>query len=232
MNNVILLGLFLFTTSFGQNYSLEIEKIILNLTKLQWCYDYVTQKHAHWNQLSEKEYDAEAMIENYNLVKDYLDAPDSVQFSISKLFSLDQYDVYMCYNIGEHPETRYFIAYKESGKIFLLKNFWVDEMNLFIKDKYGFIEKAELKEIIELYDKIYYYSHYNKIIIDSANYKEYKNLGIEPFSIEVKDDIYNIEYFTIEPHTNALTQYNYQISFNGNIITQYKIIKDPDFSLE
>lgn len=232
MNKYLFLLIFIPTILYGQNNNLKrVENIVLNLTKLQWIYDYASEKHDYWIEKESEEYALNNYLLSYESIKEYLASTDSIQFSVTKIYNDSIYSIFLAYNQGDSPHKNYYVAYKKTGKFYFLKNYAFNEFEIFLNDKYGFIEKNEINEIINLYIKIIASGYFKKVIVDEQNLKLFnKDVELKPVSIKVYNDHYDVECYVIEPYTDGIYLYKFKILTIGNISSSVTVIKEPKFT--
>ena len=121
----------------------------------------------------------------------------------------------------------YFIAIDDSGWVFPLSNFWIDEFHNFIKKKIGKIDNpGKAMDVVRIYASAKIYKEGGGIIVEGNCFDSTKTLyreilkvdGIRPPNItkDTKGN-YGIETYVYFPGYEELDYYKFYINRNGEV---------------
>lgn len=244
MTNTFILGIFLFVgisiSCFAQNRillkTIEKEFIVRKYVKIQSDMDNLIYAHKIY-QNDSLEYNKAANVNFpfYTLKKIGLNCFEydstgkySTDVHINKLevrkLANQDFDLYSAFQIFDY---KYFVAIDDSGWVFLLKNFWIDDFHRFIKKKIGKIDNPwKAIDVVRIFTVTKLYNDGPGIIIEEDNVDrikyQYQNLKsikkLAPLIWE-RDDVgnFNIDAYIYFPSARILNYYNFYITQRGEI---------------
>jgi hypothetical protein len=198
----------------------EMEKTLISIVSTQWAHDKIITRH---RQYSKSPGDTLLMIEDYRFISE-IKSIDVRQFNLEKIYSKNNFHLYQCYMTGSaHPEM-YIMGYN-SNRIYLIKNFWIDELSDFIADLFGTVDENEVQEVLSLINSAYY-NYY--ILIDSTNYKKYQAMyeEVKPVYIKKLNKAFKLIYYLHAADETLLVNELF-IYTDGKIKLESIVLREP-----
>ncbi|MCU7504770.1 MAG: hypothetical protein HF314_16930 [Ignavibacteria bacterium] len=224
---------------FGQTYDAKTSRLLTEsekmfiaqkISKIQADHDEIAGLHESWQKDTAQYKDRSILLQLYNETGNNcfkLNPGKAQTYDIeTDKIVIDgitdtTYSIYHSYMVDNGKQ--YFLAIDDSGYIFLLHNYWKDELNMFIKKRYGLVKDINKAfEIVKIFISTKLYSPFErkKVIIDESNIKQYnqKYSYLQPVKL-VKNEkgLYEFSLYTVSPYSEEVTFFDFLVPDTGGV---------------